>query len=128
MKITLVPTAGLCNRINTILCAIITYDLYKIPTDIYWEKTNDCYADFSDLFEPLNHPNLKITPLTKFFLKPGCKKNLFTPNLIRKFIFDKSYQGAKINNQDITETCKNKKIFILLLTIGTVQFHLSISK
>lgn len=108
MRITLVPTAGLCNRMNAILCAIVSYEQYKIPTEIYWEKTNDCYAEFSDLFKPLNHPDIKIMPLNKLYLKPGSKKNLFLPSLLRKFMFDASYDGTKIANKKLSETCNNK--------------------
>lgn len=109
MKLTLVPTAGLCNRMNAILCAIISYEQYKIPTEIYWEKTSDCYAEFSDLFEPLDHPNLQVKTLKKFYLKPGGKKQLYLPNLLRKLIFDVSYNGTQIANKKLSETCKDKK-------------------
>lgn len=109
MRITLVPTAGLCNRMNAILCAIISYEKYKIPTEIYWEKTSDCYAEFSDLFEPLNHPNLQVKTLKKFYLKPGGKKQLYLPNLLRNLIFDASYNGTQIANKKLSETCKDKK-------------------
>lgn len=108
MKITLVPTAGLCNRMNAILCSIASYEQYKIPTEIYWEKTTDCYADFSDLFEPLNHPSIKVLPLKNFYLKPGGKKLLFLPNLLRKFIYDAAYKGNEIYNFELDELCKDK--------------------
>lgn len=111
MKITLVPTAGLCNRMNAILCAIVSYEQYRIPTDIYWEKTNDCYAEFNDLFEPLNNTDLIVQPLKKFYLKPGGKKHLFLPNLIRNFIFDVSYNGNKpsVSEQDLKNLIRNKR-------------------
>lgn len=110
MKITLVPTAGLCNRMNAILCAIASYEQYKIPTEIYWEKTNDCYAEFSDLFEPLNHPAIKVLPLKKFYLKPGGKKLLYIPNILRKFYFDISYNANKIciTESKLDDLCKNR--------------------
>lgn len=108
MRITLVPTAGLCNRMNAILCAIASYEQYKIPIKIYWEKTIDCYAEFSDLFEPLNHPEIKVLPLKDFYLKPGGKKLLFLPNLLRNFIYDAAYKGNEISNFKLNELCENK--------------------
>lgn len=108
MKITLVPTAGLCNRMNAILCAIASYEQYKIPTEIYWEKTNDCYADFSDLFEPLNNTDIIVKPLKNFYLKPGGKKLLFLPDLFRKFIFDVSYKSNRnIELKEFKDFCNN---------------------
>lgn len=111
MKITLVPTAGLCNRMNAILCAIVSYEQYKIPTEIYWEKTNDCYAEFSDLFEPLNNTELTVKPLKKFYLKPGGKRLFYIPNVLRKFLFDKSYIADKpsITESKLDDLCKNKE-------------------
>lgn len=111
MKITLVPTAGLCNRMNAILCAIASYEQYKIPTEIYWEKTNDCYADFSDLFEPLNHPNIQVKPLKKFYLKPGGKSLLYMPNILRFFYFDVSYNANKLSIMEskLDSLCRNKE-------------------
>lgn len=54
MKITLVPTAGLGNRIFAIIHSIsVSIDL-GCDIDIYWEKTKDCHVNFTDIFKPLS--------------------------------------------------------------------------
>ena len=86
MKITLVPTAGLCNRLNAITSGILYQKYHKdAQLYIYWEKSKECYAHFTDLFEPLDC--IEIKPLRKFYLKPGRKKNLYIPDILKKIYF-----------------------------------------
>lgn len=87
MKLTLVPNAGLCNRINAMLCGIYIHQHFGVPLDIYWENTKDCRACFDDLFEPLRHTDIQVKRLKRFYLKPSTKKNLYLPGLLRKFFF-----------------------------------------
>ena len=75
MQITLVPTAGLCNRMNAILSAIALNQHYHYPINIYWEKTSDCCAEYTDLFQPIEIEDITISSLHKFYLKPGGKNN-----------------------------------------------------
>lgn len=85
MKITLVPTASLCNRLNAITSGILYQKYHKdAQLYIYWEKSKECYAHFTDLFEPLDC--IEIKPLRKFYLKPGRKKNLYIPDILKRFI------------------------------------------
>lgn len=105
MKLTLVPYAGLCNRMNAIMSALSYQKKTGIKPTIFWEKTSDCCAWFDELFEPI--PSLEIGRLNDFYLKPSEKRNLYLPSLIRTFIFDKSFQGEKISNEDILINGKN---------------------
>ncbi len=63
------------------------------------------------MFEPLNHPDIKVLPLKKFYLKPGGKRQLFIPNLLRKFRFDISYNGNKpsVSEKELNILLKNKE-------------------
>lgn len=90
MKLTLVPNAGLCNRINSMLCGIYIHQYFNMPLDIYWENTKDCRAYFDDLFEPLRQTDIQVKRLDRFYLKPSSKRNLFLPSLLRKFVFSDS--------------------------------------
>lgn len=66
MQITLVPTAGLCNRMNAILSAIALNQHYHYPINIYWEKTSDCcaeYTDFISTYRNRRHYNFFITQI-----------------------------------------------------------------
>ena len=106
-QITLVPTAGLCNRINAISSAMYLYRSCPIPFEIYWEKSKGCCAYFTDLFEPIEGFN--IYPLTRFYLKPGSRKNLFLPDFFRKFHFDACYRGHEISDMDFCSLIKGKE-------------------
>lgn len=111
MKIVLVPYAGLCNRMNSLMSAIAFQRETGVLVDIYWERTSDCNAWFDELFEPIS--SLQIKRLQKYYLKPSNKRNLFLPGLIRKFIFDASFQGETISNDNILLTGKKLgKIYI----------------
>lgn len=114
MKITLVPTAGLCNRINAIVSAFaLCHKEPQISIDIFWEKNKECYADFTDLFLPIENNQIHIYPLTQFYLKPARKRNLFIPAYLRKIYFDNTYSGSKISNQPIGNwIIDNNRIYI----------------
>lgn len=113
MEVTLVPKAGLCNRINAVLSGIAVHNKYGYPVHIFWEKTKDCYAEFGDLFQPFDINGITISSLQKFYLKPGKKKNLFIPNIIRRTKFDASYDGNRIYDKDFQALVhNNKKIYI----------------
>ena len=71
MKITLVPIAGLCNRINAITSGLL-YQQYHpdCELEILWWKTHDCCVVFFDLFEQLPAPYAKIEKM-RSLLKKG---------------------------------------------------------
>ena len=108
MEITLVPTAGLCNRMNAITSGICYKEKHKdVKLQIYWEKTPDCCAYFTDLFEPI--PDYDIKPLKKFYLKTGKKNNLFLPDILKKIHFDAYYYGASYDRMNFDSIIQNNK-------------------
>lgn len=114
MELTLIPQAGLCNRINAIISAFAFCNKYPdIPIKIYWEKSKDCYADFDDLFLPVDTNNIKLLPLKQFILRPAKKTNLYIPRLMRKFMYDAEYDGGKISNLECESWMSGKeKVYI----------------
>ncbi len=90
-RITVVPRAGLCNRLWVVACAV-KYSLAHPEADveIYWEKHKECNAHFDELFEPIPMFLPKsVNRLERFRLRVGRKENLFIPTLIQKCTFDK---------------------------------------
>ena len=51
--ITLLPNAGLCNRMRAIDSALALSQIDHHPLKIYWEKNSGLNCRFCDLFEPL---------------------------------------------------------------------------
>ena len=84
--ISLVPCGGLCNRMNAILSAIAVVRNFgdKYIFNIYWRKSHDCYADFSQLFFPIKEDNIRIVKLNKFYLIGGVESIYTCPILSEK--------------------------------------------
>lgn len=112
-KVTLVPTSGLCNRMNTILSAMSFVKEYgdKYPVHIFWEKSKECFADFEELFRPIVKEHITFNKLTKFWMQPNRRENLHIPFYMRKFIYDKEFTGNDIRNVDFESAIGGVKIF-----------------
>ena len=113
--ITLVPTGGLCNRMNAILSAIAVVHKFKerYNFSIYWHKNRECYADFDELFLPIKENYMTIGKLSKYYLIGGGKRYLYFPQTIRKFMFDASFNGSEVFDLDFTALMdKKKKVYI----------------
>lgn len=109
-EITLVPQAGLCNRINAIVSAFALCEARPdVRINIYWEKLKDCYANFDDLFQPIDTDRIKLYPLKKFSLCPARKRNLYIPFILRKSSYENQYNGGEIYNSPLEEWIDGKK-------------------
>ena len=53
-SITLIPYAGLCNRMRAISSAIYVSIHHNVPLKIIWNKSHNCAAHFTDLFYPID--------------------------------------------------------------------------
>lgn len=104
-----VPRAGLCNRLNAIVCALVIMRDSNLPIKIYWDKTHDCYAWFGELFKQIewNYNGLSaiVENLESFYLKPATKSNLFLPFYLRKIkgICELKHVTDKTSEQIIQE-------------------------
>lgn len=113
IKLTVVPCAGLANRINCIMSAWELLEHYEAEIDIYWENTPDCAADFNDLFMPISREHLTMHNTTPFHLKAPSKKNLYIPKIIRKALFDKQYHTIDFRNVNLEDIMdKDMSIYI----------------
>ena len=91
MKITLVPYAGLCNRLNAIISAIAyKSDNPEVDIDILWFKYFHCNCRFSDLFKPLpGTTKLEVKELYSILKnRPDTRFNLKLPGKFRKIWYD----------------------------------------
>lgn len=109
MKITLVPRAGLCNRINAIISGLVYQKLHpEAEIDIYWHKSQDCYCRFDDLFKQIPNPFPSVKEMfLSLKIYPGTKYNLYIPNLTRCLFFD--YVFTPDNNPDLFESLTERK-------------------
>jgi hypothetical protein len=64
---------------------------------IYWRKNRECFADFSDLFQVVGIPDVKVRPYpgAALYLSVDRKKNLHLPGLLRRLYYDKQIYGRR---------------------------------
>ncbi|MCC6288639.1 MAG: hypothetical protein IT249_12225, partial [Chitinophagaceae bacterium] len=89
-QISIVPYAGLANRMRVISSGIyIAKELGGIAK-IYWKREGNCYAQFKELFDSIPVSDVSVTEVSNFNLSllRANKKNLYVPSLLRKFTYD----------------------------------------
>ena len=112
MIITLVPFAGLCNRLNAIVSALAY--LEEKPEDdieIYWHKWFHCNCRFSDLFCQLNPDYPQVKELSPLDIKrmPSTKLNWGIPGKIRGLFYDlEILPGMRADDFDVLTKGKSK--------------------
>lgn len=93
MKITLVPYAGLCNRMNVIISALAYQQNHPdVQLIIKWHRWFHCNCRFKDLFKPIAFitPPYHVIELSELNWKdvPGHRLNLHLPDKLRKCFYD----------------------------------------
>lgn len=97
MKISLVPYAGLCNRMNAIICGLSVNEETAAEIDILWPVTHDCNINFSEIFKNIDREGIRLKRLRNPLYTPALRRNLFIPKLLRKLIrgpFDAVLDGS----------------------------------
>lgn len=111
MQITLVPYAGLCNRLNAILSGLAYKQKYPdTELKILWYKWYHCNCHFGDLFKqlPPSYPPVYDLGL-RFKDIPGHKFNLYLPQIFRSLWYDGSIlPGDKADDFESIVKGKNK--------------------
>jgi hypothetical protein len=103
-NITVVPVGGLCNRINTIKCAIATHDALDLDFKVCWRNNSELKAKFTDLFEPIETKGVQIIDSKNPLLWPGGGPVYGLMNLSRKIYgFDKCFNGTAHSNEDFKQ-------------------------
>lgn len=95
--ISIVPYAGLCNRMRTISSGIFAATHINIPIFVYWNRTHDCFAHWLDLFQPIEIDGVKLIENTNPIYKIDSIRNLHLPKVLHKFIFDQRLYGFSKN-------------------------------
>ncbi|WP_321424548.1 hypothetical protein [uncultured Bacteroides sp.] len=117
-ELTLIPIAGLCNRINVLRSAIgLVEHCHNVKIKIYWQKTHDCCANFEDLFEPISDNilvgNITMNKLKSIFLIPPYRWTFGLTPKFRKIFFDAEFRGSTISNDTIEDYFdKFQKLYI----------------
>lgn len=110
MKITLVPYAGLCNRLNAIISGLAYKEKYpNTELTILWHKWWHCNCRFHDLFKQLPSP---YTPVNELVMQlkdiPGNRLNFNIPQMLRSLWYDYSFLPGAPSDQ-FEELTKGKQ-------------------
>lgn len=119
-----VPFAGLCNRVNAIMSAIALIENYpNVAVRCFWPKDKDCYAKFSDLFNPLDIERLGVYTLKNPFWNFPSIRNFQIPKYLRH-LCGYTQRSSIGSNEPIEEWIGEKKIYVS----SSNRFHPLLSK
>lgn len=92
-QLTIVTQGGLCNRLRVALSALYFSQHTSAPVRVEWmSKHKECFAHFTDLFEPIASANFRITPM-RWWNRPVERKNLHLPALMRLPLYNKQIKN-----------------------------------
>ncbi|MCX6308163.1 MAG: hypothetical protein NTY32_04770, partial [Bacteroidia bacterium] len=96
-SISFVPIGGLCNRMRAMASGVYIARKLDCPVSVHWNENSECFANFSDLFQPVLVDGVSVKPFSRsdFYLALDRKRNLYIPGVIRNFIFDKQLVDSK---------------------------------
>ncbi len=125
VKITLVPYAGLCNRLNAIASGVAYKKKHpNVDLKILWHKWFHCNCRYSDLFKQLPSQYPPVQELT-WQIKdlPGHKLNFNIPQKLRGLWYDFSFLDC--DNADFLtkkQKAKRKSMSAMLIAFAKKKF------
>lgn len=121
--LSIIPYAGLGNRMRAIASGIYIGKRLNLPTKIYWNKTNNCYAHFNELFCNITIPNVTLYENSSLTNGIGEKRNLYIPRILQKIKYDQCiYNFNKKWNGNIFSNLKEQSN-ILLCSCHSMSTH-----
>lgn len=122
-EIFLAPWGGLCNRMAAILSAIETQHVTGLKIQIMWDNVHLCKCDYDDLFYPLDmsslnndgaiYEDMSVQPIRKFYMHPDRRFYYMIPDLLRRFVYDKCYDGFELEEKDFKKMMDGyQKVYI----------------
>lgn len=60
MKVKIIPTGGLCNRLRAIATGVAVAKSFNCPSVIYWNNSQGLKADYCELFKPIPQNSVRL--------------------------------------------------------------------
>ena len=99
MKIKIIPTGGLCNRLRAIATTIAIAKHYNCSLSIYWNNCIGLKANFADLFEPIHIEKVHLIENTQWLYHINGTKDY----LLRKWFLRLGNEQVVFNHSIYTQ-------------------------
>lgn len=86
--VSIIPHAGLCNRMRAIASGIRIAQKMGARANVYWNVTPDCNAKFKDLFADLQMDGVTLVENKSLMYKVKMRKYLNVPLMLQKLCND----------------------------------------
>lgn len=126
-QIYLIPFAGLCNRMRAIASGVCISQRYGRQAKIYWNNSYGLRADFADLFQPINIPNVIIEENKKWLFSIGCTRDYLLRWPILKTVYDTVFNFTP-RKGDISQFIHLEKKTPLLISCYSMGPHYPLDK
>ncbi len=93
MKISIIPTGGLCNRMRAMATGVAIARHYNSHATVYWNNCTGLKADFKELFKPINENDVLVVENNDWIYNIKDTKGY----LLRRPIFQMRYNQVYFN-------------------------------
>ncbi|MBR2379941.1 MAG: hypothetical protein IKA86_02955 [Paraprevotella sp.] len=113
-KVSIIPHAGLCNRMRAIASGIRIAQSTGAKANVYWNVTPDCRAKFTDLFAELRINDVKLIENQNLMYKTKMRRYFKIPYILQKICYDQVvYDFDKNRRGDIFPLLNYKSALLL---------------
>lgn len=93
MKVKIIPTGGLCNRLRAIATGVAVAKNYHCPSVIYWNNSQGLKADYCELFKPIPQNDVKLIENKQWLYNINGTKDY----LLRWFLLKTQFEQTVFN-------------------------------
>lgn len=123
-QIKVIPVGGLCNRMRVIASVVqVSKNLNYDKCSVYWNRNKDCYAEFNDLFLPVDKKIAEIVENKSLLYAQPMNENLQIPRILQKLYFRQIIWGFNKNTDGNILKVINKEKDLFLYTCHSVYGH-----
>lgn len=126
-QIYIIPFAGLCNRMRAIASGVCISQHYGCPATIYWNNSFGLKADFSNLFQPIIIPNVRIEENKRWLFSIGDTRDYLLRWPILKILYHTFFNFTP-SKGDVTQLIHLGKKQPLLISCYSMGPHYPLGK
>ena len=113
-RIYIIPRAGLCNRMRSMASGIWVAKQCSVDAVVYWNRTHECYCDFTDIFKPTQVAGVQVVNRGGWVNKIPSKRNLKIPKYLQRLRYDQVIESWNKGYGDILKQLKDVDEILLI--------------